>query len=305
MHYDRAVARRIAVSGTSGLIGRHLVDYLRKRGDTVVSLVRRAVHTDDEVCWIPTSKLEPLQALEGLDAIIHLGGAPIAKHRWTLARKRVLRDSRTASTHHLATACCNLQTPPRVFVQASAIGYYGDQGDALLKESSSHGSGFLANLTHAWEDAGTPFDAIGRRCALRLGMVLATDGGALPSMLPIFKLGLGGRLGRGTQWMSWISIDDVIKIIDRAIDDVQLHGPINVVAPNPVRNAIFTQALGAALKRPCFLPVPRLALRMALGELADALMLSSQRVTPHRLLEVGYSFDHPKIDVAMKAILPP
>jgi len=297
------VARRIAITGASGLIGRHLARHLRQQGDTVIRLVRRAAERDDEVSWIPTSRLEPLAAIEGLDALIHLAGAPIAEGRWTHARKRVLRDSRTTTTHHLAMACLRLDSPPRVFMQASAIGLYGDRGDEMLDETAAPGDGFLSELTVAWEASGAPIDVVSRRCMLRLGMVLARDGGAMAKMLPIFKLGLGGRLGNGTQWMSWISIDDVVQVIDRLIDDELVHGPINVVAPTPVRNAIFTQALGHALRRPRFLPVPRFALRMALGPMADGLALSSQRVVPIALLEADHTFQHATIDVALQAVL--
>ena len=297
------MARRIAISGASGFIGGHLCAHLRQRGDTVLRLVRRPTDAPDEISWIPTSSRPRLSQLEGLDAFVHLAGAPIATGRWTQTRRRVLRDSRAAATGHVARALAQLQTPPRTFVQMSAIGLYGSRSDEVLDESSSPGTGFLAELAQAWEPAGEPFDAIGRRVVLRLGMVLAADGGALGRLLPIFRMGLGGRLGNGKQWVSWIAMPDLLAVIDRAIDDDSMHGVIATTAPTPVTNALFTQAIGAALKRPTFCAVPAMALRMMLGDMADELLLGSQRVVPTQLLKAGFTFQSPTIDVALAAIL--
>lgn len=234
---------------------------------------------------------------------MHLAGAPIAESRWTSARQRVLRDSRTAATAHLVQGLAQLTSPPRTFVQMSAIGFYGSRGDEVLDETASPGTGFLANLTQAWEPAGEAFDAVGRRAVLRLGMVLAPDGGALGKMLPIFRRGLGGRLGDGKQWVSWIAMQDLLAIIDRIIDDDAMHGVISTVAPTPVTNAIFTQAIGRALGRPTFCAVPAMALRLLLGTMADELLLGSQRVVPTTLLKAGFTFKSPTIDVALAALL--
>lgn len=238
-----------------------------------------------------------------MDAVIHLAGAGIADQRWTPARRRVLRDSRCSTTTHLIDGLNQLDAPPGVLLQASAVGFYGDRGDTVLDESASPGSGFLAELSQAWELSGACFEPAGRRCVLRLGAVLGADGGMLQRVLRPFRYGVGGRLGNGKQWFPWISITDVCRICAFLIDSTSMHGPCNACAPAPVPNAIFTQALGTAVSRPTFAAVPAPLLRLALGAMASELLLASQRVVPAQLLEAGFDFKHPTIDAALAHVL--
>jgi uncharacterized protein (TIGR01777 family) len=235
---------------------------------------------------------------------VHLGGEPIANGRWTPERKRVIRDSRTRSTELLARTIAGLATPPGVFLCASAVGYYGDRGDVWVDESSAPGEGFLAEVCRAWEAAADPARAAGIRTVhLRIGLVLDGQGGALARMLPLFRLGLGGALGSGRQYMSWVSLPDVVRMLELALDRADLSGPVNAVSPQPVTNARFTRVLARVLGRPAFLSVPAFALRIAMGEMAQELLLHGQRVVPRRLQEAGFEYRHREIEEALRAVL--
>lgn len=243
-------------------------------------------------------------ALEGVAAAVHLSGARLAGHRWTAAYKRELASSRVQSTHALARLLSRLKQPPQTLLAASAVGFYGDRGEELLDESSPAGAGFLAKLCTEWEAAAKPAVEAGIRVVhLRFGIVLGGGEGALAAMLPVFRLGLGGRLGTGRQWMSWISLADAIAAILFAMETPGLVGAVNLTAPNPVRNVDFTLALGRQLKRPAILPVPAIALRLALGQIADEALLASARAFPHQLTSAGFQFTHPMVNEALAAVL--
>jgi uncharacterized protein (TIGR01777 family) len=245
-----------------------------------------------------------LAAMEGADAIIHLCGASIGDGRWTNERKRALRGSRLGPTRVLVDAMAKLRQKPRVFLAASAIGYYGSRGDEVLTEASSNGSDFLAQLTRDWEAESLRAQSFGiRTVLLRFGVILSTRGGALPKMLTPFKFGLGGRLGSGRQWMSWVALEDVVGAIGAALADERFAGPVNVVAPNPEQNAEFTRGLASALRRPAIFPAPAFMLRIALGEMADELLLASHRVRPEKLIAAGFKFRYPDLGSALRAIV--
>jgi len=290
------------------MVGSEVQRALTSRGARVVQLVRRTPAPPSEIRWDPGAALPIAQpdALEGVSAAIHLSGASVAAHRWTAAYKREIAASRIGSTRSLATTLAGLRRPPHALLIASATGIYGNRGDELLDESSAPGSGFLAGLCVQWEAAAQPaVDAGIRVVHLRFGVILGSaPGSALGKMLPIFRLGLGGRLGSGRQWMSWISLEDAIAAILFALDTPALAGPIDVTAPNPVTNADFTRALGRQLHRPTVLPAPAFALRFALGEMADEALLASARVFPVRLSGAGFAFTHPTVDQALAAALP-
>jgi uncharacterized protein len=304
---------RILISGSTGLLGTALLDALQEQGQEAARLVRPDTQArlrdapstglQRSVLWDPETGLLDYSA-EGADVVVHLAGASIAEGRWTPARKHILRDSRVAATRHLVTALGRLRQPPQVFVAASAIGYYGSRGDEELTEDSAPGSDFLADLTQDWETESARAQNFGARVAmLRFGIILAKHGGALPRMALPFKLGVGGPIGSGKQWMSWISLQDVVRIIGYAISTDQMMGPVNTVVPHPVRNGEFVAHLGRVLHRPALLPTPGFALRLALGEMADALLLSSQRVLPTKLERLGYRFLYADLESALQATL--
>jgi uncharacterized protein (TIGR01777 family) len=296
-------AGSVAVTGTSGLLGSALLPALRAAGWIPRALVRRAAGPG-EVTWDPTAGTLDLPALEGVDAAVHLAGESVAAGRWTPEAKRRIRDSRVLGTRLLAESLARLRRPPRVLVSASAIGIYGDRGDTPLDESSALGADFLAGVGKEWEAAAGPASDAGIRVVqLRFGIVLAREGGALARMLTPFKLGVGGPLGSGRQWMSWIAIDDAVGSILTVLTNEAARGPVNAVAPEPVRNAEFAARLGAALHRPSVLPAPAFALRALFGELADGALLASQRVVPARLTALGYRFKYPTLPEALEAIL--
>ncbi len=296
---------KILVSGSTGLIGSALVPFLTTGGHSVVRLIRSqprpgqaAVHWDTAAGSIDSS------ALEGLDAVVHLAGENIAVRRWTPAQKARIRDSRVQGTRLLAQSLARLQQPPKVMVCASAIGFYGDRGEELLTEASAPGSGFLTDTCRAWEAAAQPASGKGIRVVnLRLGVVLSPKGGALAKMLLPFRLGVGGQIGSGRQYMSWIEIDDVVGVIHYALTTDELRGPVNAVAPNPVTNREFTKTLGRVLSRPTIFPMPAFAARLAFGEMADELLLASTRVKPARLQNSGYYFRHPQLEGALRHLL--
>jgi uncharacterized protein (TIGR01777 family) len=296
---------RIAITGASGFVGSALATALRADGREVVALARGTAGPGS-VAWDPATGAVDVRALGAVDAVVHLAGENIAGARWTAARKRAIADSRGPVTERLCRALAALPAPPRVLVSASAIGIYGDRGDERLDEDSPAGSGFLADVARAWEAATTPARDAGVRVVnLRIGLVLDGRGGALPRMLLPFRLGLGGRLGHGRQWTSWITRHDLLRAIRCVLADTALHGPVLAVSPQPVTNATFAQALGRALHRPALLPAPAFALRLLLGEMADALLLASQRCVPTRLLAHGFAFDHADVDSALRAALQP
>jgi uncharacterized protein (TIGR01777 family) len=254
--------------------------------------------------WNPAARTIEAEALEGADAVIHLAGESVASGRWTPEKKRRIRDSRVEGTRFLCEALGRLAKPPRVLLSASAIGYYGDRGDAELREAGGQGEGFLAEVCGEWERATGSAEADGIRVVhLRLGIVLTPAGGALGKMLPPFQLGIGGRLGTGRQFMSWIAMDDVIGAVSHALVTDEIRGAVNVVSPNPATNAEFTRTLGRVLRRPALLPVPAAVLRILFGELADEGLLASARVVPDRLLQTGYRFRYPHLDGALRHLL--
>ncbi len=297
-------AMKILVSGSHGLVGSALMDSLKGDGHELFALVRRAPRSDAEVEWRPERGSLALARLEGMETVIHLAGESIASGRWTEEKKQRIRDSRVKGTTLLSEALANLSHPPRAFLCASAIGFYGDRGDEILTEESAPGNDFLAEVCVEWEQATAPAAEKGIRVVnLRFGIILSADGGALAKMLPPFRMGAGGRVGSGKQYMSWIALDDVVAAIKFALANDVFHGPVNVVAPNPVTNAEFTKALGKALSRPTLLPVPEFAARLAFGEMADALLLSSQRVKPRRLEDAGYPFQYSDLERALRHVL--
>ncbi|MFI1680351.1 TIGR01777 family oxidoreductase [Streptomyces sp. NPDC020607] len=294
---------RVAVAGASGLIGTALTRSLAADGHEVVRLVRRAPRGKDEVRWDPKEGYVDTAGLAGCTAVVNLAGAGIGDHRWTDAYKRELRDSRVLGTKALAAAVASLDEPPRVFVNSSAIGYYGDTGPRAVDESAPAGHGFLPELCVEWEDSVAAARDAGIRTVLaRNGLVIGREGGAWGRMFPLFKAGLGGRLGNGRQYWSYISLHDEVAALRHLIDTETLSGPFNLTAPDPRTNREITAAMGRVLRRPALLPAPAPALRLVLGEMAgDA--LGSQRVLPTRLLDSGFSFAYPGIDEAIRAAL--
>jgi uncharacterized protein (TIGR01777 family) len=303
---------KILLSGASGMLGAALRRSLGAREWPVLQLVRRPAASSAELQWNPAAAptiADPVP-LENLTAAIHLSGSNVAAHRWTAAYKREMAESRVQSTRALATALAGLRNPPEVLLVASATGIYGNRGDELLNEDSAPGTGFLADLCRQWEAAAQPaVDAGIRVVHLRFGVVLGpaskTHPGALDKMIPIFRLGLGGPLGNGRQWMSWISLQDTASAILFALETRSLTGSVNVTAPNPVTNRELTRALARQLHRPAFFPAPAFALRLALGEMADEALLSSARAIPAKLNAAGFQFTHPTIDLAIAAALAP
>jgi uncharacterized protein len=282
----------VVVAGASGLIGSALVATLQQRGRQVRRLVRPGGQQGpDTIAWDPAAGRIDAGALEGAGAVVNLAGKAVGPHRWTEAHKTEVLESRTRSTSLLAKTMAALQNPPPVLVNASASGYYGDRGDEILTEVAPPGNGFLAGVCQAWEAATAPASEAGIRVAmLRTGIVLSPAGGALGAMLPIFKLGLGGKIGSGTQWWSWIDLEDEVGAILHLVDHDQASGPFNLAAPDPVTNAGFTALLAKALGRPAALTAPKFMLRAALGGFADETLLVSQRLSPVKLLDSGYRF---------------
>lgn len=296
---------RILVSGSSGLIGSALIPSLKRAGARIARLARHGTaqgsSDEDRIPWNPAEALSP-DAVSGFDAVIHLAGESIVG-RWTAAKKARIRESRIPATANLARALAQLKSKPQIFLSASAIGYYGNRGDELLTEESSPGSGFTAGLAREWESAAAAAADGGiRTVMMRMGIVLATAGGALPKMLPAFRLGVGGKLGDGRQWMSWIDLQDVVGAIQHILRSDLLHGPVNFVAPRPVTNAEFSKTLGAVLSRPAIFPVPAFAARLAFGEMADELLFASQRIEPTKLISSGYPFRFPTLKQSLESL---
>jgi uncharacterized protein len=291
---------RILISGSHGLVGSALKESLQAGGHEIFRLVRNAPRSDSEIEWSPDRYSIALARLEGFDAVVHLAGESIAEGRWSEEKKRKIRESRVKGTRLLSDALANLSRPPKTLISASAIGYYGNRGDELLDENSAPGTDFLAEVCIEWERA----TELAREKRIRVvntrfGIILDAKGGALAKMLPPFRMGVGGRIGSGKQWMSWIALDDVIGALQFALNNETLRGPVNFVAPNPVTNGEFTKILGKAVSRPTFFPIPAFGVRVAFGEMADALLLSSQRVEPARLHEAAYVFQYSELPTAL------
>ena len=297
---------KVLISGSTGLIGSALISALTTAGHDVVRLVRSAPKSDgSEVYWDPESERIDTVGLEGMDAVVHLAGENVGSGRWTRAKKARIFDSRVKGTRLLCESLANLNHPPQVLICASAIGYYGSRGTEVMNEGSASGTGFLAEVCREWETA-TEF--VGhteiRVVNLRMGIVLSLAGGPLEKMLPPFKMGVGGILGKGRQYMSWIALDDAVGAIYHTLVTDSLQGPVNNVAPYPVTNREFTKALGRVLRRPTLFPLPSFGLRIMFGrEMANELFLSSTRVEPARLLETGYAFQYPGLEDALRHVL--
>lgn len=302
-----AGAVKIALTGGTGFIGRRLVRRLTEEGHALHMLVRpgRTGIGPSVECsvWDVLAGEPPAAALAEADAVIHLAGEPVAQ-RWTPETKRRIRESRVTATRRLVAALARLPQRPRVLVCASAIGYYGSRGDEILTEDSAPGRGFLPEVCVAWEQAAAGAETHGLRVVrLRIGIVLGPEGGALARMLPPFRLGAGGRLGPGTQWMSWIHVEDLVDLIRLALSSDNLRGPVNAVAPTPVRNTEFTETLARILRRPALVPAPALALRLLFGEMGEEVLLASQRVLPKAAEAVGFAFRYPELGAALRNLL--
>lgn len=298
-----AAPLRVLLAGASGLVGSALAAFLQTQGHTLVRLVRRAARGPDEFAWDPAAGHLPEAALVGVDAVVNLGGTNIGAGRWTSARREAIRRSRLEATRTLAAALSRSARPPAVFVSASAVGLYGDRGDAALDESAGVGAGFLAEVCRDWELAAGAVPAGVRVVSLRFGVVLSPAGGALAKLLPVFRAGLGGPVGSGRQWMSWISIDDALGAIRHVLLDPRCVGPVNAVSPGAVTNAEFSATLGRVLVRPSWMPVPAWALRVLFGQMADETLLASTRAVPGRLEATGYRFRHAALPQALRHVL--
>lgn len=297
--------RHVAVSGASGLVGSRLTARLESAGHRVSRLVRRepAPGSGEILFDAPNGRIDAA-ALEAIDAVVHLAGEPVAAGRWSAARKHRIRDSRVLGTRLIAETLAGLQRPPAVLVNASAIGFYGDRGDEVLDETNDAGEGFLPETCLAWESATAAAETAGVRVVkLRIGVVLASEGGALAKLAPIFRVGLGGKTGNGKQWMSWISIDDLLRAIEFVLSCDDLSGPVNAVGPRPETNGEFTRVLARVVRRPAIAPVPAFVVRTLFGEMGQELLLSSTRVLPRRLEQVGFEFGHATLEAALRAVL--
>jgi len=296
------MSAKVLVSGSSGLVGSALIPALRKNNYEVTRLVHGSASAPNQVSWNPVKPVRP-ETVSGFEAVVHLAGESIMG-RWTEAKKLRIRESRVSGSRHLAEALARTAVRSRVLISASAIGYYGDRGDEILREDSSPGVGFLSEVCRGWESACAPAAEAGiRTVQIRTGVVLSSDGGALAKMLTPFRLGVGGKIGSGRQWWSWVSLQDLVGIILHALKTDSVRGPVNAVAPNPARNAEFTRVLGKVLSRPTIFPMPAFAARLALGEMADELLLASQRVEPAKLKASGYVFQQPELQAALEAML--
>lgn len=294
----------VAVTGSTGLIGSALVPGLRKAGHKVRRLVRRAPRTDDEVRWDPERQHLDAGALDRVDAVIHLAGVGVADRRWSERRKKQILDSRVRGTTTIAEAVAERRDQVTVLLSASAVGWYGERGDAVLDEADPPGTGFLAEVVQQWEAATTPASVAGVRVVnLRSGIVLSADGGALGRALPLFRLAAGGQLGAGTQWMPWIAMSDEVAAIRFLLEHDEVSGPVNLTGPNPARNREYTAAIGKILQRPTRATVPRFALRLAFGGFADEGVLVSQRVLPGKLLDAGFQFGLGDLDAALLEVI--
>ena len=295
---------KILITGSHGLVGNALISELNKDKHEIVSLVRHASAGASEIEWHPNQGSIDSERVSGFDVVVHLAGESIASGRWTDEKKRKIRESRVNGTTLLSQALARSTKPPAVFISASAIGYYGNRGDELLDEKSAPGNDFLAEVCVAWERATGEAEARGVRTVhTRFGIILDQEGGALAKMLTPFRMGVGGRIGDGKQWMSWIALADVIQGLKFVIEHTSITGPVNFVAPNPVTNSEFTKSLGEAVSRPTLFPMPSFAARLAFGEMADALLLSSAKVEPKRLQESGYRFEFENLRPALATIL--
>lgn len=294
----------IAVTGATGLIGSALVARLRAKGHPVRRLVRSTRDPQPgDVPWNPEAGTLDPAVLAGCDAIVHLAGAPIAQ-RWTASHKRDIRDSRVNGTSLLAKAIAAMSEKPRVVLSGSAIGYYGDRGDELVDEQSAPGTGFLADVGKAWEAAAEPIAQAGVRLVLlRTGIVLSPDGGALEKMLPPFRMGVGGPMGSGMQWLSWISLEDQLRAMEYVLETDGVRGAVNLVSPNPVTNATFATTLGRVLRRPALIPLPAFALELMFGEMGESTILAGQRVVPSMLSGSGFQFAEPTLEGALRSLL--
>jgi uncharacterized protein len=293
---------RILVSGTSGLIGTALLPSLRTNGSFVVRLVRGPAKSDDQISWDPSKPLNPA-LVSGFDAVIHLAGESIMG-RWTAAKKSKIHHSRVNGTLNLSHALANAEEKPRVFICGSAIGYYGDRSDELLREESAPGTGFLAEVCQEWEEATTPaVQADIRTAHIRTGVVLSPNGGALKAMLLPFKMGLGGRTGSGRQWMSWIDIRDMVGAMHHILKNDLIQGPVNMVAPKPVMNAEFAKTLASVISRPAIFPMPAFMVKTIFGEMGEQLLLASQKVEPGKLISSGYPFRFRDLRASLEALL--
>jgi len=296
---------KILISGASGLVGKHLIPTLKAKGHEVYKLVRKTPKSSDEIQWDAEKGFsETEQAkLKNFDAVVHLAGDNVASENWSDEKKRKIRDSRVIGTRVLVDALKQTQNPPRIFVAASAVGFYGNRKSEVLTEDSSAGKGFLTDVCTAWEDEIEKAEAFARVVYLRIGVVLAENGGALEKMLTPFKLGVGGTIGSGKQWMSWIALDDLIKIVHFALENENLRGAVNTVAPNPATNEEFTKTLGKVLHRPTVLPIPEFAIKLMFGEMGKTLLLEGARVLPKKLQDAGFEFQFSNLEAAMKHVL--
>jgi len=295
---------RVLLTGSSGLIGRALIPLLTAGSHEVIRLIRsRAPTATGQISWNPSGGIIPADSLEGFGTVVHLAGETVAG-RWTAGKKARILESRAKGTRLLSESLAQLRHPPGVLVSASAVGFYGDRDDEIVNEASPAGSLFLSEVATAWEVATEPAARSGIRVVnLRIGFVLSATGGGLALMLLPFKMGVGGRVGNGRQYLSWIALDDVLGAVMHVLASDALHGPVNVVAPHPVTNLEFTRALGRLLRRPTILPLPAFAARLIFGEMADNLLLASTRVEPSRLLATGYRFRFPQLEAALRHVL--
>lgn len=295
---------KVIIAGSTGLIGKHISDYLSSKGFEITRLVRGESVHQNKIFWTPSDNyINSIETIENFDLAINLSGENIVG-RWTETKKELIKSSRVDTTKFLVDIFRKLKNPPKLFISASAIGYYGDKGNKELTEYSDAGSGFLENVCIEWEDAANRAKELGVRVInLRIGVVLSKDGGALSKMLPIFRLGLGGVAGNGNQYWSWISIHDIERIVEFIIENEQINGPINAVSPNPVTCAQFTKIFSNVLNRPAFLPIPEKIVRLVFGEMGEHAVLASTKVIPKKLLDSGYNFYHSDLKSALISIL--
>jgi uncharacterized protein len=295
---------KILISGSTGLVATHLMPRLLADGHEIVKLVRKSPKSADEIQWDAATGFSDSEVakLEGIDAVVHLAGDNVASGSWTDSKKRSIRESRIVGTRVLVENLARMKNPPKVFVSASAIGFYGNRGDEILSDDSAKGTGFFPDVCEAWETEAKKAEQFARIVCLRIGVILTEDGGALEKMLTPFKLGVGGVVGSGKQYMPWIAIDDIVGIFKFALEN-EISGSFNTTAPNPVTNHDFTKALGNALNRPTFFPIPEFAIKLMFGEMGETLLLQGCRVIPKRIQELGYKFQFENINNALKHIL--